>query len=577
MILQALNHLYERLAADPTADVAEYGFSVQKASFCVVIAPDTTSFEVQSLLRQEDKNELPARVFVPGTGARSGSKAPPSFLWDNPAYVFGISPKGKSDNWAKQRFEAFRDFHVSLLNEIRSPAYEAFCSFLNYLTPNDSRVDTNKLGTYFGVFRLRGEQQYIHEESTIKKWWKDRWLEQELSKSSTQSTCLVSGKLEPIAESHFPKIKGVKDKPGKPSEKYLVAVDKQFRSAESYGKRCNYNSPVSQRAAFQYTTALNRLLDPAMGRRFSIGDTSVVCWTAEPSPAEDWVVEMFNPSPRAEDETELGKVKSVLDAISKGKYPTEFGPPDTPFYILGLAPNAARISVRFWHVSTVGQFVENLRKHFADLEICRGPQDLPYPPLWRLLRETVRDAKDIPDVMEGAVARALLTGGPYPQMFYTALLRRIRADREVRYVRAAALKACLIRIYEQEIPMSLDEERSDPAYQLGRLFAELEKTQEDALPGINDTIKDRYFGAASSTPATVFPRLIRMNQHHLGKLEKGKRVYHERRIQQIADMLDSFPAHFSLQEQGLFAIGYYHQRQSLFTKKSQDASAEVSE
>src|SRR5690606_16979581 len=155
------------------------------------------------------------------------------------------------------------------------------------------------------------------------------------------------------------------------------------------------------------------------------------------------------------------------------------------------------------------------------------------PPLWRLLRETARETKDIPDLLEGALLRSVLTGQPYPQMFYSALLRRLKADRDVRHVRAAAIKACLVRIFQKEVSVALNPDHPALAYQLGRLFAVLEKTQQDALPSINDTIKDRYFSAASSTPASVFPRIIRLNQHHLGKLDRGAKSFHERRIQEI--------------------------------------------
>ncbi|HEY3391425.1 MAG TPA: type I-C CRISPR-associated protein Cas8c/Csd1, partial [Lacipirellulaceae bacterium] len=250
-------------------------------------------------------------------------------------------------------------------------------------------------------------------------------------------------------------------------------------------------------------------------------------------------------------------------------------------YVLGLSPNAARISVRFWLESTLGKVLANLRQHFADLRIARGERDPEFPAAWLILRETVRDSKDIPPLLGGAVMRAILMGTPYPSMLLSSMIRRIRADREVRYVRAAAIKAHLNRNtrsgidpLDKELEMSLDPTRAEPTYHLGRLFAELEKSQEDALPGINATIKDRYFGAASATPASVFPRLIRMSQHHLGKLDGGNRTYHEKRIQEILGNVDQFPSHLSLRDQGLFAIGYYHQRQDIFTKKPSSKSTD---
>jgi CRISPR-associated protein Csd1 len=239
-----------------------------------------------------------------------------------------------------------------------------------------------------------------------------------------------------------------------------------------------------------------------------------------------------------------------------------------PFYILGLSPNASRLSVRFWLVGTVGDFAERLARHVSNLEMDGARPDDPPLIIRRLLFETAREPKDISPQLAGAMARAVLMGGPYPQLLLNALIRRIQADRRVNHPRAAAIKAFLVRNRNWEVPVSLDPDRQDPAYRLGRLFATLEKTQEDALPGLNATIKDRYFGAASATPATVFPRLMRLHHHHMGKIDSpGLRVNREKLVQSICEGLDAFPRHLPLDEQGLFYIGYYHQRQAFFQKK----------
>jgi CRISPR-associated protein Csd1 len=309
-------------------------------------------------------------------------------------------------------------------------------------------------------------------------------------------------------------------------------------------------------------------------QRIQIGDATTVFWTQKPTAAENLLPWIFEPTKEAEDASLKNEIHSVLKCIAEGEYPATFGERDTPFYILGLSPNAARISVRFWLPSTMGSLFDNLHDHFTDLRIIRSERDYEFPAAWQLIRETVRESKDIPPLLAGALMRAILTGQPYPSMLFSSMIRRIRADREVRYLRVATIKAFLNRNtrrgidpLDKELGMSLEPGRKEHAYQLGRLFAELEKSQEDALPGINDTIKDRYFNGASATPASVFPRLIRLNQYHLNKLEKGKRIFHERRIQKIVGMLDFFPAHLSLRDQGLFAVGYYHQRQDIFTKK----------
>lgn len=577
MILQALNAYYERLAADPDSDVAPYGYSRQQIAFFVVINADGSLHQIQDARVEDAKGKLRNQsLVVPGNAKPSGAGINPGFLWDNTAYALGYKPSDEKPERTRESFEAFRKRHLDAEAEIDDPEFAAVCRFLESWTPEgaESHPTLKDAPTGFGVFKLRGATHFVHDRPAVKKWWEAQVAAAAADPDATSGMCLVTGAVAPIARLHEPKIKGVYGS----QSSGAVLVSFNFASSESYGKsgdRAGLNAQTSEVAAFQYCTALNRLLDRANNRRLSVGDTSVVYWTAKPSPAEDWIAEILNPSTKAEDETKLARVRPVLDAIARGSFPPELGSDrNVPFYVLGLAPNAARISVRFWRESTLGDFLEKLGQHFADLEIVPGPNDSPHPALWRLMAETARESKDIPDLLEGAVLRAILTGQPYPQMFYAALLRRIQADREVRYVRAAAIKACLnrnsrfgVNPLKEELPVALDKERPESAYQLGRLFAELEKTQEDALPGINDTIKDRYFGAASSTPASVFPRLIRMNQHHLGKLERGSRTYHERRIQEIAGRINRFESHLTMPDQGLFAIGYYHQRQDIFTKK----------
>ena len=245
--------------------------------------------------------------------------------------------------------------------------------------------------------------------------------------------------------------------------------------------------------------------------------------------------------------------------------------------------------MRFWHVSTLGDFVERLRDHFQALEIVRPPQGKAFPPVWRLLRETALqgEAKNVAPFLEGALMRAILGGGPYPDVLAAAVIRRIRADhddkqhphRKINYLRVAMLKAWLNRSpsWEGEIKVSLDTARTDPAYRLGRLFSALEKTQEEALPGINATIRDRYYGAVSAAPGSVVPRLLRTYQHHLAKLYPGAKVNRERLVQEIMSGLDHIPKTLSLEGQSLFAIGYYHQRQDFFIRKSDDKSTSHSD
>lgn len=579
MILQALNVYYERLKADPDADVAPFGFSRQKVSFCVVINPDGSLDSIEDLRVEDGKRLISRSLLVCGGAKPSGSGINPCFLWDNSAYMLGFKPEDNKPERTRQCFEAFRTQHLDYVHAINDAEYTAVCRFLEEWDPAVASEDAvlSELGNGFGVFRLRGAQHFVHEREAVREFWLSHIEESAEASEAETSQCLVTGKVSAIARLHEPKIKGVA---GSQSSGAAI-VSFNLDAFESYGKSQSNNAPVSEQAAFQYCTALNRLLADR-SRRVQVGDATTVFWTEQPTPAENLLGFVFGNQP-SEDEAELNRLQRVLESIARGSYPGELGDAKTKFYVLGLSPNAARISVRFWWVSTLGELIDNLRKHYQDLAIIRGPRDSEFLSPWKIVRETARESKDIPPLLAGALMRSIFIGQPYPQMLLSAILRRIRADQIINHPRAAAIKACLnrnsrhgIQPLNKEIGMSLDPERNDAAYCLGRLFAELEKTQEDALPGINATIKDRYFSSASATPGSVFPRLIRMSQHHLGKLERGSKTYHEKRIQQICEKLDGFPSHMNLKDQGLFAIGYYHQRQSIFTKKT-ESTATVSE
>lgn len=574
MILQALNSYYERLATEPGTDIAAFGFSRQRISYAVVIHSDGAFDSIEDIRVQDGKKLLAKSLVVCGGAKPSGSGINPCLLWDNPAYMLGYKPDDRKPERTHKCFEAFRQRHIDVETVINDLEFSAVCRFLE--SWDTSKAAEQKtlidIATGFGVFRILGQKHFVHEQPKVRDWWA-KTVENNAGDNMAVGQCLVTGKSAAIARLHEPKIKGVVG--GQSAGAAIVSFN--LKASESYGKSQSNNSPVSVEATFQYCTALNRLL-AVRSRRIRIGDTTAVFWTEKPTPAENILGLIFGNQP-SEDEAQINQLHQTLTAITQGRYPSYFGEQETPFYVLGLSPNAARISVRFWYVSTLLELVQHLEQHYKDLQIVCSERDQEkyqgFIAPWQIIRETVRESKDIPPLLSGAVMRSILTGQPYPHMLFSSLIRRIRADRDMSYPRAATVKAFLNRNsrfeilpLEKEIPMSLDTERDDAAYRLGRLFAELEKTQEDALPGINDTIKDRYFGSASATPGSVFPRLVRMNQHHLGKLEKPVRIFHERRIQEICSMLDGFPGHLNMKNQGLFVIGYYHQRQDFFTKKS---------
>jgi CRISPR-associated protein Csd1 len=280
-----------------------------------------------------------------------------------------------------------------------------------------------------------------------------------------------------------------------------------------------------------------------------------------------------------DDAADLASVRLFLEAARDGKQLPGIDDPELQFFILGLSPNASRLSVRFWHASTVGDISNKIGQHFRDLAIVRSERDPEFPGMWQLLRGTAVQGKteNIPPLLAGALVRSVLTGLAYSQSLLSALIGRIRADQALNYMRVAMIKACLnrkrrIHLNQKEVSMSLDRESTNIAYRLGRLFAVLEKAQKDAIPGANTTIKDRFYGSASATPSVVFPQLLRLAQHHLQKAEYGGRT--DKMIEEIMQGIEKFPTHLSLDDQGMFAVGYYHQRQAFYTKSENKKEVE---
>ncbi len=585
MILQSLNELYTRLAADPAYEIAPPGFSPQKICFRVVLKPDGSLFDVLDARTPDEKGKMQnTLMLVPGEAKPSGSGVNPCFLWDNQTYLLGRQPEDKAAGFGLSRFEAFRQRHLELEPTINDPAFSAVCGFLKQWNPE--RIAEfpilNDLGTGFGIFQLQGEKKPVHESPAVQNWW---ILSQAAELPGDAAQCLLTGEVLPIARLH-PKIKGVT---GAQSAGAAI-VSFNATAYESYGKSQSFNAPVSEASAFRYGTALNSLLTgpKSQKHRIRIGDTTTVFWTEKPSIVEDCFAEIFSGGSHApeevQDETKRAQLHRLLEAIRSGARYQELGEPETAFHILGLAPNAARISIRFYHRSTVADLMAKLHDHQQCLDMVRqfteqaGSRfpDPEFPALWQILRETSRAADDIPPLLGGALARSIIAGTPYPEGLFSAIIRRIQADRTINYLRVATLKAVLVRNHQLSIPTMLDTDNTDPAYLLGRLFSVLEKTQEDALGNVNAGIRDRFYSAASATPASVFPRLLRTYQHHLSKLNGGSKVNRERLVQEIMSSIDAagFLNQFSLRKQGIFAIGYYHQRKDFFTKKETAPVAE---
>lgn len=591
-VLSALASLYDRMAA--AGEAPRPGYSTEKIGGEVVIDRDGNLVAINPKLVADGRRMVAAQIPVPAAVKRSSGIAP-NFLWDKTAYVLGVTAqkddKGKpvlmdgrpvpaQEGRTAREHAAFVDLHRERLAQTDDEGLLALLRFLDRWNWEDfaTRECTPELLDQNLVFRLEGESSYLHDRPAAAA-----LLSDDISAEGT--LCLVTGVRAPAARLH-PSIKGVMG--AQSSGASVVSFNKA--SFESHGKTQGDNAPVSDAAAFAYGTALNALLARSGAgpsrRALRIGDTTVVFWAETPDrgqdeQAEDWIASLLDPPDTDAGESEVdasARLRMMLEATARGQMPDDPDfHPDTRIYILGLAPNAARLSVRFWVPGTLGDFTRNIGRFHQDLRIEPAAWKR-LPAAWALLYETAlqRKAENIPPLLGGDLMRAVLGGTPYPRLLLSAVIGRIRADGVINGARAAICKAYLTRNLKEEFPVSLDPENANPAYRLGRLFAVLEGIQQAALPGLNATIRDRYFAAASATPARVFPLLIKTATHHLANLRKGDKGglahWFDSQMGEIwAGLAPDLPGSLVLEDQGRFIAGYYHQK---FTKK---AAAEPTE
>lgn len=597
MILTALNDYYQRLLANPDpvtglAKVPPYGFSEQQISYCLVLSKEGVLVDIEDVRDTSDKKPRPKLLSVPRPEKRtSGVKS--NFLWDKTAYVLGI--EGNKDKataavnpWlvAEKTLTAFKALHELALAATEDAGLLAVKQFLMHWSSEQFRLSPFTVAHIDAnfVFKLDGDLCFVHERPAAQALWL-KHMQPEVGEVVNTGDCLVTGRHSALARLH-PAIKGVYG--GQSAGGSIVSFNAE--SYTSYGKEQGDNAPISEFAAFGYTTALNYLLRRSNGQCISIGDTSTVFWAVAPNPAKasaaeslfGWMLNM-----PIDDKSELTQIKPVLEKIAQGKPLSEIAPDlaqGTRFYVLGLAPNASRLSIRYWMDTSFGELATHVAQHFKDLALDPLPWREP-PSVWRLLIQTASQGKseNISPQLAGELLRSIITGQRYPRMLLAQLVQRIRADGDLNGLRAALLKAVLVRDYrkgfiQEEIPMGLDEQNMLPAYRLGRLFAVLERIQEGALgKEVNATIADRYYGTASSVPYSVFPRLLAGCKNHLSKIRKDKPGYAVNLNKDLANVIEGlsseFPKHFSIEQQGQFAIGYYHQKQSYFAKKT-DTTAE---
>ena len=581
MILQALTQYYEDLLR--LGKINRPGWSKQKLSYSLLLSEEGELLQLlhlQQEVQRGNKTVLgPQEMWVPSPVKRS-SGIRPNFLCDTSSYLLGVDGKGKADR-SIDCFAASKALHLQLLKEVDSPVARAIVRFFEHWDPSQAashpalQEDWEEL-LKGGNLTFSLDKLFAALDPAIADAWTRHY--EDSSADAEPIRCLVTGQTGTLARLH-PSIKGVAG--AQSSGASLVSFnDSAFCSFEH---KQGANAPVSDYAAFAYTTALNTLLADR-NRVSRVGDTTILCWAAggESAYQDCFLMSIFNDSYTEND------ILNTLHHLSKGEsiqWDDTRLSPDTRFYVLGLAPNAARLSVRFFWQNSFGALARNLERHYQRLEIIRPSFDkFPTLPIWRLVLETVRKAPPggrAPEPhprLAGDLLLAVLNDTLYPATLLNGVELRIRAERSVSRGQAAILKAYYTKYLEQFQPDSpmkealtveLNEQTNYLPYLLGRLFAVLEGLQQSANPGINTTIKDRYFNSASATPAIVFPQLINLAQKHLNKLDGGLAVYYDKQITELSSRItQTLPTRMSLAEQSAFQLGYYHETQRRYTAKT---------
>lgn len=577
MLLQSLVKLYEAWAEK--GEIEKLGWNPVKISYGISLDEEGNVDEIIHLKTNAPKGnkEIPSLISLPMPVKRSVGVAS-NFLYDNATYVFGYDNSNKPDR-AKQCFDCFRnvgnkvlensdDEFSTVIKKFLQKDYSEFENLSDLLTElNCTETTVDDILNKGANLLLMPLGKFPTDSKAICESWNSYYEHSDAPKG----VCLVTGKDDHIAKLH-PVIKNIRG--AQAAGASLVSFN--ATAFDSYGKENGYNAPVSEYAAFAYTSALNKLVSDNDHRVFS-GDTTVVCWTEDGESAyQDVFAGIFN----SDDEVKQKDLHDTIVSIVNGNEVKWEGIPLNPsnnFYILGISPNSARLSVRFFIQNTFGKVMENLLKNQQRMEMVKpGFEKFNYIPLWRILGETVnkksRDKKCKPH-LAGDVLNSIINDYNYPSTLYYGILGRISAEQNINWVKASVLKAYLLKNYDskykEEITVDYNENSNNKAYLLGVLFSNLEEIQNTANPGIKSTIRDRYFTAASSTPSRVFPILIDLAQNHIKKISNvGAKVNCQKTLTETMSKLgDKFPNRLKLDEKGMFQLGYYQRTQERFTGK----------
>ena len=577
MILQSLVSYYEALAA--RGEIVRPGWEKGKVFYALELDESGQLLDVLPLkvATADGKKMLPREMTLPARVKKTAGVSA-NFLCENAAYFLGIGDIEKPER-VLECYKAAKQLHQKLLSAVDVPCAKAICAFFEQWDTAAARehavllpyIEEFENGANLVFFVGDG---YPQEHPEIARVWQAHYDSEE---EGAKMICLVTGKPVVPAAIH-PPIKGVSG--AQSSGAALVSFNASAYC--SFDREQNYNAPVGKYAAFAYTTALNYLLaDKKHTKR--IGDSTVVYWAEE---AEPGYRDVFSSLLDGGEETVTNAdLDDLMNTLAHGGTANWNGIPLKPenrFYVLALAPNAARLSVRFFLRDSFGKMVKNLRAHYERLEIVGDNRSkFKNIPLWALLRETVNEKskdKSPSPQMSGDTLRAILTGGPYPATLYQQTQLRIRAEKSITRGRAAIIKAYLIKntdneSYKEVLTVELNEKTTYQPYVLGRLFAVLEEIQNRAS-GVT-TIKDKYFSSACATPAVVFPMIMNLSDKHLRKLDSGLKINYAKQIQALTGAITkSYPAHHTLYDQGIFQLGYYHQTQKRYQKKDSAVTTE---
>lgn len=576
MILQALVNHYENLAEQGKVD--QEGWCKAKVSYALNLSIDGKILGILSLKQEEESGKkrvwVPRQIKVPEMVTRS-SGVSANFLCDNSKYMLGIDKNGTNQR-VLECFEAAKKRHLWLLRETLGDMAQAVKNFFETWNPekaeecDEIREKWEEITDGGNLIFCMG-LKYAQDDPCIQETWEA--ARNALSEDEQTGICLVTGKEALISRIH----KTIKGVPGAQSSGAAL-VSFNAPAFESYGKEQSYNAPVGRHAEFAYTTALNYLLNQRK-YTFQLGDSMIIFWAE--SAEEGYQAAFFDSvAPKPDNQEEIRGIFENLKmnrAVQIGNVTLN---PEQQFYILALAPNAARLSVRFFYQNSFGNILKNLSEHYERMSVVRPSwEDKEYMGIRDMLFETVnqnsKDKSPVPN-MAAFVLQAILSGARYPASLYTDILIRIRAEQgKVTWGKAGIIKAYLIRNMnwkEGGKYMGLNEESRETSYVLGRLFSVLESIQMDANPGIKATIRDRYFNSACATPASIFPVLIKLKNSHMKKLERengGAKIYYEKLLTELMGKLDEYPKRLSLEEQGKFILGYYHQVQRKYEKKEE--------